>query len=210
MANLEVPASLPRARKSLSALNDPANAHLFPSQPHPSLTRSESDDVAARSSSTNGLKGKDALKRRAMSIGGNAIAAGVTDPVLKSLSPRSFRRVAVSFVMEELPYSITLQCTDIYDLPSTFPPLPSLETTQIHPQSHLRSLASSQFQLAFQIASTQPPSIQHRPDHPIQTSPFQQPHHLVSSRNDRSICPYNRFLRVQQYARQELSSQRRR
>lgn len=94
MAALEVPASLPRARKSLSALNDPNNMHLS----QPSLHRSESDDVTARGL-FNGKainKNKDALKRRAMSIGGNAIAAGVTDPALKSLSPRSFRRVAVS------------------------------------------------------------------------------------------------------------------
>jgi hypothetical protein len=93
MAALEVPAALPRARKSLSALNDPSNMHLV----QPSLVRSESDDVTARGLATKPInKSKDAIKRRAMSIGGNAIAAGVTDPALKALSPRSFRRVAVS------------------------------------------------------------------------------------------------------------------
>ena len=100
MATLDVPASLPRARKSLSALNDPNNTHIVV---QPSLIRSESDDVTARGLAGKAMnKSKDALKRRAMSIGGNAIIAGVTDPALKSLSPRSFRRAAVSFFSIEI------------------------------------------------------------------------------------------------------------
>lgn len=77
---------LNRTRQSLSALNDPNNSHLLPHLP-----RSFSDDVAAGKAA--GMTGKDALKRRAASIGGQAVTG---DPSLKALSPRSFRRAQVS------------------------------------------------------------------------------------------------------------------
>jgi hypothetical protein len=134
MATLDIPppipTSLPKSRKSLSAL-PPSSSLLQP--PHPTLHRSESDDVnAARN--INVIKQK--MGRRAMSIGGNAMVAGiVTDPTVKGLSPRSFRRVAVSFYR---PLSgLRVNETDRQDGPCP------AETKEIYPETNQPTFTSS-------------------------------------------------------------------